>query len=111
MGVYINMEMPTSCFYCPFRIKVDPDNIKCLVSGVVFEETFTGSIEMRHSGDCPLVPVPPHGDLIDRDALNYTMLYKENWMNGTGVEAPAVWKKDIDNAPTIIPASGGTDNE
>ena len=70
MSVLINdMEMPTSCFYCPFRIKVDPDNIKCLVSGVVFEETFTGSIEMRHSGDCPLVPVPPHGRLIDADAL------------------------------------------
>lgn len=51
------------------------------------------------------VPIPPHGRLIDADALNYTMLYKENWMRGTGVEAPAVWKKDIEDAPTIIPAS------
>jgi len=55
----------------------------------------------------PLVSVPePHGRLIDADALNYTMLYKENWMRGTGIEAPAVWRKDIDAAPTIIPASG-----
>lgn len=51
------------------------------------------------------VPVSPHGRLIDADALNYTMLYKENWMRVTGVEAPAVWRKDIDAAPTIIPAS------
>ena len=48
----------------------------------------------------------PHGRLIDADALNYTLLYKENWMRGTGIEAPAVWRKDIDAAPTIIPASG-----
>ena len=54
--------------------------------------------------------VSPHGDLIDRDVLNYTMLYKENWMSGTGGEAPAVWRKDIEDAPTIIPADDkGTD--
>lgn len=41
--------------------------------------------------------------LIDADALNYTMLYKENWITGTGIEAPAVWKKDIESAPTIDP--------
>lgn len=39
--------------------------------------------------------------LIDADALEYQMLYKENWLKGTGVEAPAVWKQDIDDAPTI----------
>lgn len=53
---------------------------------------------------CPMVDIPAHGRLIDADALNYTMLYKEDWIAGTGTEAPAVWKKDIDSAPTIIPA-------
>lgn len=57
------------------------------------------------------VPLPAgHGRLIDADALDYTMLYKENWMRGTGVEAPAIWKSDIDAADTIVPAEGGTDN-
>lgn len=51
------------------------------------------------------LPPIPHGRLIDADALNYTMLYKENWMRGTGVEALAVWGKDIDAAPTVIPTS------
>ena len=38
---------------------------------------------------------------IDADALKYTMLYKEDWLNGTGKEAQGVWKTDIDNAPTL----------
>lgn len=39
--------------------------------------------------------------LIDADAIHYTMLYKENWIKGNGVEAQAVWKSDIDALPTI----------
>lgn len=39
--------------------------------------------------------------LIDADALKYTMLYKENFLRGTGVEALAVWKSDVDDMPTI----------
>lgn len=39
--------------------------------------------------------------LIDADALEYKMLYKENWLKGTGYEAQAIWKKDIDSQPTI----------
>ena len=70
MSVYIpGMEMPTSCFYCPFRRKVDPENIRCIVTRELFEETFAGTIETRNRGNCPLVPVPPHGRLIDADAL------------------------------------------
>lgn len=41
-------------------------------------------------GWCPLIEIPAHGRLIDADALNYTMLYKEDWIAGTGTEAPAV---------------------
>ena len=59
--------------------------------------------EDTHLVKAKAVPVPPHGRLKDVDALDYTMLYKENWMRGTGIEAPGVWKSDIDAAPTIIP--------
>ena len=41
--------------------------------------------------------------LIDADAIQYTMLYKENWLKGTGVEKPGVWKDTIDAMPTIEP--------
>lgn len=39
--------------------------------------------------------------LIDADDIPYTMLYKENWMKGTGEEAQGAWKSDIDKMPTI----------
>ncbi len=63
------MEMPTSCFYCPFRRKINPDNIQCLVTRDVFEETFAGTIEMRNRGFCPLIEIPPHGRLIDANKV------------------------------------------
>ena len=44
--------------------------------------------------------------LINADAIEYTMLYKENWLEGTGYEAQAVWKSDIDKMPTINPPQG-----
>lgn len=39
--------------------------------------------------------------LIDADDIPYTMLYKENWMKGSGEEAQGAWKRDIDKMPTI----------
>ena len=39
--------------------------------------------------------------LIDAEDIPYTMLYKENWMKGTGEEAQGAWKSDIDKMPTI----------
>lgn len=45
--------------------------------------------------------------LIDADALEYQMLYKENWLKGTGYEAQAIWKEDVDSQPTIDAVAGG----
>ena len=39
--------------------------------------------------------------MIDADAIPYTMLYKENWLAGTGCEEQGAWKRDIDAMPTI----------
>lgn len=67
------MEVPTSCSNCKLRMAVGccgnlPYNTRMPI--------------------CPLVPVPPHGDLIDRDALPTSRV---EW-------------EDIVNAPTIITA-------
>lgn len=61
-----DMEMPKNCAlcklrgagetWCPFTLREVPGN--------------------TIPEDCPLVPVPPHGDLIDRDAL-----IKDGWLN------------------------------
>ena len=110
MGVYIKgMEIPTSCFYCPFRRKINPDDIQCLVTRDVFEETFAGTIEMRNRGFCPLIEVSPHhGRLIDADALEV----QDGWLRDSKYFAQEsshthitfVYSNDIYNAPTVIPA-------
>ena len=103
MSILINgMEMPNNCPSCPFLVKNWYDaEFRCLVR----KEYVKVNLNTGFDDDCPLVSVPMHGRLIDADAINYTMLYKEDWMNRAGVEAPAVWKKDIDAAPTVIEAT------
>lgn len=58
-GVYIKgMEMPESC-------------AECLNIGwqYVFECNLNDVESGARLGSCPLIPVPPHGRLIDADAL------------------------------------------
>lgn len=88
MGVYIpNMEMPTSCGNCFFDTRCD-------------------NWRLRNWGapppdDCPLVEIPPHGRLIDADALHKKVglprFYEVNY----------VTESNIVDAPTIIPAEEG----
>ena len=87
MGVYIKgMEMPTSCWDCYFQ-----DCGNCILNAhkVVDKCILDGC----RDADCPLIPVPPHGDLIDRDALTYE--YDED---------SHTWEWDVHSAPVIIPA-------
>lgn len=90
MGVYISgMEMPKNCGEC-LLAKLSPtgESLICnyLLSRVSWEE---------RPFDCPLVPVSPHGDLIDRDALCEGRVSNDNVV----ICAKA--------ASTIIPAEGG----
>lgn len=105
MGVYIkDMEMPTSCLKCDWCAHTIPaDNYICYrlnraVIGVAEED-----VNETVNACCPLVPVPPHGNLIDRDALvkSDRMVGKLMMYGGECVYTQA----EIDRAPTIIPAS------
>jgi hypothetical protein len=59
MGIYIeSMNMPTTCGKCKIKNVIECDRWK-LVRSVVLD---------RHK-ECPLIPVPEHGDLIERDKL------------------------------------------
>lgn len=67
MGVYINMEMPKNCgdckaFVCYKQWAGDMGDCFCGI-------TKNDAEAKKKNADCPLVPVPPHGDLIDRDKL------------------------------------------
>ena len=100
MGVYIKgMEMPKNCMLCPLCVEeADPANGEmCMVTGTLMPPCTRERLD-----NCPLVPVPPHGDLIDRDAL----------MKGEGRYIISFGKEGIDvveinRAPTIILAEEG----
>jgi len=93
-GIYIpGMEMPTSCGYCPLRNEAR-DGDECYLGASLTEY-------QNRPDDCPLIPVPPHGDLIDYEFCmeNYELLHDDD-----GNPVYAVRMRDIINAPTIIPA-------
>lgn len=124
MGVYIcGMEMPHSCSDCPMCY----DMMDCAVSDLRFwknrEEINEFDFCQERHPSCPLIPVPSHGDLIERDALRAsiresieechkwadevdkdTMMYARISQSlGTFVECSLRAKA----APTIIPAEEG----
>ena len=98
------MEMPKSCFYCPFHEKVNPDDYVCMALNKEFEETFSLIVGKRHN-DCPLVPVPPHGDLIGREWLIDIALHLMNTAKNDDIANGVKWLwQYIIESPTIISA-------
>ena len=101
MSVLINMEMPTSCDDC--RFAVDGWCYVCLPESDAERQRITTNY-------CPLVNIPPHGDLIDRDALIISLETQDyscapdtldDW---TPMDMTKAEIADIKAAPTIIPA-------
>lgn len=115
MGVYIKgMEMPKNCAECPCRM-IGYTKDHCNVLGK-FIDFVVGSEGRRE--DCPLIEIPPHGRLIDADALMKEFEKAENTMAEHGQEYSCsfmsssqeistewyVVEEMVDNSPTIIPA-------
>lgn len=108
MGVYIKgMEMPTSCHDCRFcgwsnfwqsyDCHMTKNRALLLFNG---EKTNSDSRTRNGRADnCPIVPVPPHGDLIERDALTISTAVPLD-----GKPYQYVHIDNIKGAPTIIPA-------
>lgn len=100
MGILIRgMEMPKSCSDCPLCYGM----MECSISDIKFFNVkeqvfdFRTSCTERHP-NCPLVFVPPHGDLVDKDKLKKQM---SNLAESYG------WWFVLCNTPTIIPAEDG----
>ena len=72
------MEMPNNCWECPLM-----SNLSCSYNNEIISNT-------QRREDCPIIEVPPHGDLIDRDVLRAS--FKESidechkWMNELNIE-------------------------
>ena len=65
MSVLIKgMKMPPSCEKCRFSGfgGLRNERVVCMFTGA---NAYMNKVQ--YLDDCPLIPVPPHGDLIDRD--------------------------------------------
>ena len=112
MSVLIKgLDMPDCCWNCPC---LDGEYGECNISG----QKIKGDGE--RIADCPLIELPDHGDLIDRDALmtrlgmamdcegcpNRTALY----FCGLPREVMEVCD-ELENAPVVITAERGKDGQ
>ena len=100
------MEMPTSCEDCPLEncdenYYGDESNHRC---SLIYKGYTSDNRYEKRRNDCPLVPIPPHGRLIDADALEYHADNVRDTMGRT--EKTVMWNK-IQSAPTIIEAEVG----
>ena len=108
------MEMPTSCYKCNMRRR-DGMDIVCPVAHERFHVADVNILEYRLD-NCPLVPVPPHGRLIDADELKKVvasakhmdadiydgrLFYSDHLCVGADYDDVC---KAIDETPTVIPA-------
>lgn len=99
------MEMPTSCgdckaFVCYRQWAGDAGDCFCGI-------TKSDAKAKEKNADCPLVPVPPHGDLIDRDALaedGWVLTKQVMRMGGYAIHELPLKNPTI---PVIIPAEEG----
>lgn len=106
-GIYIpGMEMPTNCKQCAM-LDWDLCYIKCKITGRHFK--MTECWRAIRVPDCPLIPVPDHGRLVDANEMpeyfvtegQRSKRYKlgEKWeLNGEEI------RKVIAELPTVIPA-------
>ena len=103
------MEMPKNCGQCQFFAWSLGVGQHCAVdSEITFHATIDGmDVAYERNGNCPLVSVPPHGRLIDADALDTEILQAGFSYALTRRKlryTPGDVRQKIANAPTIIPA-------
>jgi len=104
MGVYIKgMEMPTQCAGCKFWTLIHYRGTIADICRVDDRRVYP----YARDKDCPLIAIPPHGDLIDRDALikdGWLSLHKEVMrMGGYAIHELPLKNPSI---PVIIEAEG-----
>ena len=92
------MEMPTSCAKCKLF-----GEYGCPFIGAVGYALTRG----ERNEDCPLIPVPDHGRLIDADALIKSLSPDESDAENGASLLMAIFLEVLKAAPTIIEAEEG----
>ena len=108
MSVLIKgMEMPKNCNACRFA---GYGGVKCELNVCMFTGHNQPTLSPSRLATCPLIEIPPHGRLIDADALDKKCeeIRSFEWNNKA---VPYSWayayesfQYDIKDAPTIIEA-------
>lgn len=101
MGVYIpNVKFPQNCDECDLLYD-------CCACGVTHKRMDFETMDRVRNPHCPLVPVPPHGRLIDADALisNFEFTMKHCTIKGHTAQRYREMIVELSVAPTIIPAN------
>lgn len=98
------MKMPTNCNNC-WALDDYGDYPRCRITEE--QRGYKFPIREKRMGNCPLVPVPPHGRLIDADALLNLLnncMFPSDMVTTMAVRMATNWIKE---APTILEAEGG----
>lgn len=114
------MDMPKNCGGCPFLYAKDACYLSSMFSGGNFyllcsnghnDEYQLGMFPFKEKRVdwCPLIEIPPHGRLIDADALHIDLMDR-------GIEDIQMndWyeiQQAVDDAPTIIEADSMQRND
>ena len=101
MAVYIpDLEMPEMCRECPCA-SVEYHIWACDILKLMLTHD---EVYVKRREDCPMVSIPPHGDLIDGNALAALFRSKVEGDKGIGTLMVKLAALCIDNAPVVIPA-------
>lgn len=111
MSVLIKgMEMPTDCRDCPLEMYyMNVGETRCRATRQILAADYKTIPFEGRADNCPLIEIPPHGRLIDADALNdlinksYPMTDRVDVHNGY-----AICQIMIKDLPTIIEAEEET---
>ena len=109
MSVLIpGMEMPKGCAFCEIKRRLGKIMV-CPFCNEEWDIHDLMSAEYRLAG-CPLVPVPPHGRLIDADVLFDFILNIYKTAQGDARKAYSDVLDTIVAAGDVIPADKEVDN-
>lgn len=89
------MEMPKNCWECALSDIDDDFGRCCLFSGIA-------CLTIGRQDNCPLIEIPPHGDLVDRDAMIAEYDHQHKGPAGGA-------RRIMEQAKTVIEAEGVTE--
>ena len=96
------MEMPKNCEECDFAIVEDVDFDYSLYCKCSKKYCDLDALWHPIGWNCPLVEVPPHSDLVDRNKLLEKAHYDYNEATHDYNKFRVVFEDDIIDAPVII---------